>query len=608
MGNVSFSSSGCTLFSGTWYYAQDLDSGDKKPVGASRGTFSYRRKTPFALSGARCRIQSDGASTGEKGGIKRSDDDLGGIYEGSFNIAASGRNIEEYRVALHVHSGMSEEHMEICGCGENVLGHFAFDGELIVPDMTVKLWRRYSQHEQCPVLRPTADQFFRFGEYIANLDAAVKQKGIVRIIPPLECRMPTLHRKDLNDITVETPIQQVCIKNSSDSFRIENVPVASLPFGRFEEYSRGQNRIHLVSAEKEFWKSFARYEENPPVYGADILGSVGFDDQACEWNWDNLDCALRSAGLVVGGVTRPMLYFGSPHAMFVLHTEDVELYSINFLHAGSPKFWYGISPEHRSKVQQLARQLFSGDHQRCAEFLRHKKYLITPSRLKASGIPVVRTMHSAGEIMVTFPGAFHFGFNTGFNIAESQNFLPSNPASIQEWLDHAAKYGRCCKCRPGAVDIDTDFLQAQWKLLGLLPSCRADEKNAGHPTPAKRRKIERLSKVPEIVVVNKGAWSSGKEVFCYGRFHFSLKPASKARIDKILQGTKCAELKMGGKALASLASAPTIINVDLVSCAIASIWDKEFVRMHVLGTKKCTDRWMGVQTIHIATVLREESL
>lgn len=59
--------------------------------------------------------------------------------------------------------------------------------------------------------------------------------------------------------------------------------------------------------------------------------------------------------------------------------EDKDLYSINFLHDGEPKYWYGIPPEHADKFEALFRRLFPKENGACAEFIRHKVWYVCPA-------------------------------------------------------------------------------------------------------------------------------------------------------------------------------------------------------------------------------------
>lgn len=47
-----------------------------------------------------------------------------------------------------------------------------------------------------------------------------------------------------------------------------------------------------------------------------------------------------------------------------------------------------------------------------------------------SVLPLLKITQEAGEFMVTFPYAYHAGFNHGFNCAESTNF------ATERWIEY----------------------------------------------------------------------------------------------------------------------------------------------------------------------------
>nr|KAJ0217693.1 hypothetical protein LSAT_V11C300137600 [Lactuca sativa] len=54
--------------------------------------------------------------------------------------------------------------------------------------------------------------------------------------------------------------------------------------------------------------------------------------------------------------------------------------------------------------------------------LGEKTTLLSPDTVVASGIPCCRLVRNPGEFVITFPRAYHRGFNHGFNCGEAANF------------------------------------------------------------------------------------------------------------------------------------------------------------------------------------------
>lgn len=150
-----------------------------------------------------------------------------------------------------------------------------------------------------------------------------------------------------------------------------------------------------------------------------------FDDSTKAWNVAHLGDLLprlAPASCKIPGVVSPYLYFGMWRATFAWHVEDADLYSINYIHFGAPKFWYSVPQEQAQKFERVMEGFFPTDRSKCSQFLRHKSFLASPRILASNGITLNRVAHMPGEFILTYPKGYHSGFNLGYNCAESINF------------------------------------------------------------------------------------------------------------------------------------------------------------------------------------------
>ena len=74
-------------------------------------------------------------------------------------------------------------------------------------------------------------------------------------------------------------------------------------------------------------------------------------------------------------------------ATFAWHTEDMDLYSINYIHYGEPKTWYVVPPEQGKRFEVIVKGYYGPTERKsCGNFLRHKMTVTSPKFLKGRGI------------------------------------------------------------------------------------------------------------------------------------------------------------------------------------------------------------------------------
>ncbi|KAF5672448.1 dna damage-responsive transcriptional repressor rph1 [Fusarium heterosporum] len=236
--------------------------------------------------------------------------------------------------------------------------------------------------------------------------------------------------------------------------------------------------------ERAYWKTLTYA---PPLYGADLMGTL-FDESTEEWNLNKLPNLLDVLGTKVPGVNTAYLYLGMWKATFAWHLEDVDLYSINYLHFGAPKQWYSISQADARRFEAAMKNVWPTDAKACDQFLRHKGFLISPQHLKSHyNITVNKVVSYPGEFVVTYPYGYHSGYNLGYNCAEAVNF------ALESWLD-IGKIAKKCECAQAQDSVWVNVYEIERKLRGEETEYEEtedeeeeddddDDEQSGLPTP-----------------------------------------------------------------------------------------------------------------------------
>ncbi|XP_075318875.1 lysine-specific demethylase 4C-like isoform X7 [Odontesthes bonariensis] len=301
--------------------------------------------------------------------------------------------------------------------------------------------------------RPTMEEFKDFNQYLAYMESqGAHRAGLAKVIPPKGWK-PRRTYDDIDDLMIDAPIQQMVAGQSGlfTQYNIQKKPLSVQEFRRLANSDMycTPRYLNYEDLERKYWKNLTFVS---PIYGADVSGSL-YDEDVEEWNIGHLNSILdvieEDCGVSIQGVNTPYLYFGMWKTTFSWHTEDMDLYSINYLHFGEPKSWYAIPPEHGKRLERLATGFFPNSFKGCEAFLRHKMTLLSPSILKKYGIPFDKITQEAGEFMITFPYGYHAGFNHGFNCAESTNF-----ATVR-WIDYG-KVATQCTCSKDMVKISME--------------------------------------------------------------------------------------------------------------------------------------------------------
>ncbi|KAJ4896871.1 Lysine-specific demethylase REF6 [Raphanus sativus] len=338
-----------------------------------------------------------------------------------------------------------------------------------------------------PEFRPTVAEFQDPIAYIFKIEEEASRYGICKILPPLPPPSKKTTVSNLNRSLAASASARngACDYDGSPAFATRQQQVGFCPrkqrpvqrpvwqsgerysFGEFEAKAktfeksylkrccgggRKSQQLSALEIETLYWRATVdkpftvEYANDMPgsafiplslaaarrrEYGGSDGGSVG------ETAW-NMRAMARAEGSLlrfmkeeIPGVTSPMVYVAMMFSWFAWHVEDHDLHSLNYLHMGAGKTWYGVPKDAALAFEEVVRDHgYGGELNPLVAFstLGEKTTVMSPEVFVKAGIPCCRLVQNPGEYVVTFPRAYHSGFSHGFNCGEASNI------ATPEWL------------------------------------------------------------------------------------------------------------------------------------------------------------------------------
>lgn len=225
-----------------------------------------------------------------------------------------------------------------------------------------------------PEYRPSEAEFEDPISYIFKIEKEASKYGICKIIPPFapspkKTAVANLNRS-LPNATFTTRQQQIgfCprrqkpvqrpVWQSGEHYTFQEFEAKAKAFEKtyLKKHGNGIKKCGALETETLFWK--ATVDKPFSVeYANDMPGSA-FSAVKCRhageaasiahtaWNMRGVSRAngslLRFMKEEIPGVTSPMVYVAMLFSWFAWHVEDHDLHSLNYLHTGAAKTWYGV--------------------------------------------------------------------------------------------------------------------------------------------------------------------------------------------------------------------------------------------------------------------------
>ncbi|KAJ0248444.1 Lysine-specific demethylase REF6 [Hirschfeldia incana] len=336
-----------------------------------------------------------------------------------------------------------------------------------------------------PEFRPTLSEFQDPMSYISKIEEEASRYGICKIVPPLPPSSKKTAVNNLNRSLAARARARARESGGNDydcgptfTTRQQQIgfcprrqrPVQRPVWQSGERYTFDEFEFKAKSFEKSYLKRCGKKSSLSPLevetlywrasvdkpfsveYANDMPGSAfvplslaaarrrecgGDGGSVGETAW-NMRAMARAEGSLlrfmkeeIPGVTSPMVYIAMMFSWFAWHVEDHDLHSLNYLHMGAGKTWYGVPRDAAMAFEEVVRVHGYGEELNplvTFSTLGEKTTVMSPEVFVRAGIPCCRLVQNPGDFVITFPGAYHSGFSHGFNFGEASNI------ATPQWL------------------------------------------------------------------------------------------------------------------------------------------------------------------------------
>lgn len=166
------------------------------------------------------------------------------------------------------------------------------------------------------------------------------------------------------------------------------------------------------------------------------------------------------------GINKSVFHIaGSPGPLSPLQMNKYAAYSINYHHSGAPRILKVTLPEHHARLEM---NMYISQHNgtlfgrspkppTCSQFVAHQPMYVPHATLSSYKVDCTEVVQHQGEMVITFPYAYHQAYASGPNITEEILYASDRCRTFHRENLYQHCSGNCTAGEPDDFDLKAVF-------------------------------------------------------------------------------------------------------------------------------------------------------